>query len=95
MHAATFAPPSPLCFALSPILVLLSFPADVESLSRCSSDEEEERAARKTALVTSMDEALRTVNDSQEPGEEDFLRQNFEALAESCSSGGTEQMLPS
>ncbi|XP_043961955.1 mitogen-activated protein kinase-binding protein 1-like isoform X3 [Gambusia affinis] len=60
--------------------------ADVESLSRCSSDEEEERAARKTALVTSMDEALRTVNDSQEPGEEDFLRQNFEALAESCSS---------
>ncbi|PWA27494.1 hypothetical protein CCH79_00000163 [Gambusia affinis] len=61
-------------------------PDDVESLSRCSSDEEEERAARKTALVTSMDEALRTVNDSQEPGEEDFLRQNFEALAESCSS---------
>ncbi|XP_054900420.1 mitogen-activated protein kinase-binding protein 1-like [Poeciliopsis prolifica] len=60
--------------------------ADLESLSRCSSDEEEERAARKTAWVTSMDEALRTVNDSQEPGEEDFLRQNFEALAESCGS---------
>ncbi|XP_014899605.1 mitogen-activated protein kinase-binding protein 1-like isoform X2 [Poecilia latipinna] len=59
---------------------------DVETLSRCSSDEEEERAARKTPLVTSMDEALRTVNDSQEPGEEDFLWQNFEALAESCSS---------
>ncbi|XP_014858358.1 PREDICTED: mitogen-activated protein kinase-binding protein 1-like isoform X2 [Poecilia mexicana] len=61
-------------------------PDDVESLSRCSSDEEEERAARKSPLVTSMDEALRTVNDSQEPGEEDFLRQNFEALAVSCSS---------
>ncbi|XP_017157686.1 mitogen-activated protein kinase-binding protein 1-like isoform X2 [Poecilia reticulata] len=61
-------------------------PDDVESLSRCSSDEEEERAARKTALVRSMDKALRAVNDSQEPGEEDFLRQNFEALAESCSS---------
>uniref|UniRef100_A0A087X9D8 Mitogen-activated protein kinase binding protein 1 n=1 Tax=Poecilia formosa TaxID=48698 RepID=A0A087X9D8_POEFO len=60
--------------------------ADVETLSRCSSDEEEERAARKSPLVTSMDEALRTVNDSQEPGEEDFLWQNFEALAVSCSS---------
>ncbi|XP_007544839.1 mitogen-activated protein kinase-binding protein 1-like isoform X2 [Poecilia formosa] len=59
---------------------------DVETLSRCSSDEEEERAARKSPLVTSMDEALRTVNDSQEPGEEDFLWQNFEALAVSCSS---------
>ncbi|XP_014858359.1 PREDICTED: mitogen-activated protein kinase-binding protein 1-like isoform X3 [Poecilia mexicana] len=44
--------------------------ADVESLSRCSSDEEEERAARKSPLVTSMDEALRTVNDSQEPAEQ-------------------------
>ncbi|XP_027895562.1 mitogen-activated protein kinase-binding protein 1-like isoform X2 [Xiphophorus couchianus] len=68
-------------------------PDDVESLSRCSSDEEEERAARKTALVTSMDEALRTVNDSQEPGEEDFLRQNFEALAESCSSAEQSKVL--
>ncbi|KAM4712862.1 mitogen-activated protein kinase-binding protein 1-like isoform 2-T2 [Anableps anableps] len=60
---------------------------DVESLGRSSSDEEnEEEAERKTVLVTSMDEALRTVNDSHDHSQEDFLRQNFEALAESCSS---------
>ncbi|XP_035990087.1 mitogen-activated protein kinase-binding protein 1 [Fundulus heteroclitus] len=62
---------------------------DGESLSRGSSDgeteEEEEEAERKSGSVTSMDEALRTVNGSHVHSQEDFLRQNFETLGESCS----------
>lgn len=69
--------------------------ADVESLGRYSSDEEnEEREEEKQkAEVTSMDEALRTVTGSADRSQEDFLRQNFETLAESCSTGRTGQTL--
>ncbi|KAK5606493.1 hypothetical protein CRENBAI_020100 [Crenichthys baileyi] len=61
---------------------------DVDSLSCGSPDREneEEEAERKTVLVTSMDEALRTVNDTHDHNQEDFLKENFETLAESCSS---------
>lgn len=61
--------------------------ADVESLGRDSSDEEDEEKGK--AEVTSMDEALRTVTGTADHSEEDFLRQNFETLAESCSTGRT------
>ncbi|MEQ2170490.1 hypothetical protein GOODEAATRI_000694 [Goodea atripinnis] len=61
---------------------------DVDSLSCGSPDKEneEEEAERKTVLVTSMDEALRTVNDTHDHSQEDFLKQNFETLADSCNS---------
>ncbi|XP_070705443.1 mitogen-activated protein kinase-binding protein 1-like [Pempheris klunzingeri] len=61
--------------------------ADVESLSQHSSDEENEdkEEEEQKAEVTSMDEALRTVTDVADDGQEDFLMQNFETLAESCS----------
>ncbi|XP_038141966.1 mitogen-activated protein kinase-binding protein 1-like [Cyprinodon tularosa] len=63
---------------------------DVDCVSQGRSDEEneeeEEESERKAVLVTSMDEALRTVNDFYEPNQEDFLRQNFETLSEGCSS---------
>lgn len=63
----------------------------MESLGRDSSDgEDEEREEEKRkAEVTSMDEALRTVTGTADHSEEDFLRQNFETLAESCSTGRT------
>ncbi|XP_040920240.1 mitogen-activated protein kinase-binding protein 1-like [Toxotes jaculatrix] len=62
--------------------------ADVESLSQDSSDEENEEREDEEhkADVTSMDEALRTVTDTAVRSQEDFLRQNFEMLAESCST---------
>ncbi|XP_056261506.1 mitogen-activated protein kinase-binding protein 1-like isoform X2 [Seriola aureovittata] len=62
--------------------------ADVESLSQDSSDEEnEEREEEEQKTeVTSMDEALRTVTDTTDRSQEDFLKQNFETLAESCST---------
>nr|XP_019947162.1 PREDICTED: mitogen-activated protein kinase-binding protein 1 [Paralichthys olivaceus] len=63
--------------------------ADVESLSQDSSDEEdheEREEVKQKAEVTSMDEALRTVTDTVDHNREDFLRQNFETLAESCST---------
>ncbi|XP_028996696.1 mitogen-activated protein kinase-binding protein 1-like [Betta splendens] len=62
--------------------------ADVESLSPDSSDEEEEGTddeEEHKAEVTSMDEALRTVTDTGDCSQEDFLKQNFETLAESGS----------
>lgn len=73
----------------------LLFLADVESRSSDEENELEEReeAERKTVFVTSIDEALRTVNDSRDHGQEDFLKQNFETLAENCSSGMAEQTL--
>lgn len=77
-------------FFSSSEFVLLS--AGVGSQSLVSSDnesEEEEGAERKPAEVTSLDEALRTVNDEPERQQEDFLRQNFETLAESSSTGST------
>ncbi|XP_029902723.1 mitogen-activated protein kinase-binding protein 1-like isoform X2 [Myripristis murdjan] len=69
---------------------------DMESLSEDSSDEEneereeeeEEEEERKTA-VTSIDEALRTVTDALDHGQEDFLRRNFETLADNNNT--TEQ----
>ncbi|XP_071334910.1 mitogen-activated protein kinase-binding protein 1-like isoform X2 [Trachinotus anak] len=62
--------------------------ADVESLSQDSSDEEneEQEEEEQKAEVTSMDEALRTVTDTADRCEEDFLKQNFETLAESCTT---------
>ncbi|XP_041832683.1 mitogen-activated protein kinase-binding protein 1-like [Melanotaenia boesemani] len=62
--------------------------ADEESLSRDSSDEENEEREekRKKAAVTSMDEALRTVNAAADHSQEDFLKQNFETLADSCTT---------
>ncbi|XP_044232563.1 mitogen-activated protein kinase-binding protein 1-like isoform X2 [Thunnus albacares] len=61
---------------------------DVESLSQDSSDEENEEREEEElkAELTSMDEALRTVTDAAEHCQEDFLKQNFETLADSCSA---------
>ncbi|KAM9339134.1 mitogen-activated protein kinase-binding protein 1-like [Symphorus nematophorus] len=61
--------------------------ADVESLGQDSSDEENEEREEEEqkAEVTSMDEALRTVTGTSDRSQEDFLKQNFETLAESCS----------
>jgi len=77
------------------VLLSLSGCADVESLSQRSSDEENEEKEEesKTTVVTSMDEALRTVNAPADYSPEDFLKQNFEALAESCSTGTAPQTL--
>ena len=75
-------------------LYLSSDFADVESLSQDSCDEEddeEREEVKPKAEVTSMDEALRTVTDSAVRSREDFLKQNFETLAESCSTGQTGQ----
>ncbi|XP_070781678.1 mitogen-activated protein kinase-binding protein 1-like [Enoplosus armatus] len=60
---------------------------DVESLSQDSSDEENEEREEEEqkAEVTSMDEALRTVTGTADRSREDFLKQNFETLAEGCS----------
>ncbi|CAB1458681.1 unnamed protein product [Pleuronectes platessa] len=63
--------------------------ADVESLSPDSCDEEddeEREEVKQKAEVTSMEEALRTVTDSADRSREDFLKLNFETLAESCST---------
>ncbi|XP_037541969.1 mitogen-activated protein kinase-binding protein 1-like [Nematolebias whitei] len=61
--------------------------ADDESPSVGSSDDEsKDEAERRPAAVTSLDEALRRVNSDPEHEQEDFLRQNFETLAESCST---------
>ncbi|KAF3702668.1 Mitogen-activated protein kinase-binding protein 1 [Channa argus] len=54
---------------------------DVVSLSQDSADEDIEDEQK--AEMTSMDEALRTVTDTFGQSQEDFLRQNFETLAES------------
>ncbi|XP_060908400.1 mitogen-activated protein kinase-binding protein 1-like [Labrus mixtus] len=61
--------------------------ADVESLRQDSSDEENEdtEEEEQKTEVTSMDEALRTVTDTAERSQEDFLKQNYETLAESSS----------
>lgn len=61
--------------------------ADVESLGRASSDEENQESdgEEQKAEVTNMDEALRTV--TAEHSHEDFLQQNFETLAERSSVG--------
>ncbi|XP_038582055.1 mitogen-activated protein kinase-binding protein 1-like isoform X2 [Micropterus salmoides] len=61
--------------------------ADGESLSQDSSDEENDEREEEVqkAGVTSMDEALRTVTGTADCSQEDFLKQNFEALAESCN----------
>lgn len=73
--------------------LLLSDSADVESLSQDTSDEENEEREEEEqkAEVTSMDEALRTVTDITDHSQEDFLKQNFETLAEGCSTGKAEQ----
>lgn len=61
-----------------------------ECLGWDSSDEEKEK---QKAEVTSVDEALRTVTGPADRSEEDFLRQNFEMLAESRSIGKGGQTL--
>lgn len=61
-----------------------------ECLGRDSSDEEKEK---QKAEVTSVDEALRTVTGPADRSQEDFLRQNFETLAESSSIGRGGQSL--
>ncbi|XP_035472971.2 mitogen-activated protein kinase-binding protein 1-like isoform X1 [Scophthalmus maximus] len=60
--------------------------ADAESLGQDSSDEEddEREEVKQRVDVTSLDEALRTVTDTANRSQEDFLKQNFETLAESC-----------
>lgn len=77
------------CLSCNCSSFLLSDSADVESLSQDSSDEENEEKEEEElkAEVTSMDEALRTVTDAAEHSQEDFLKQNFETLADSCSAG--------
>lgn len=69
--------------------VSASDPADVESFEQDSSDEESARrvAEKPKGEVTSMDEALRAVAGCADHNQEDFLKQNFETLAESCSIG--------
>ncbi|XP_013885738.1 mitogen-activated protein kinase-binding protein 1 [Austrofundulus limnaeus] len=57
------------------------------------SEEEEQEPERKPAEVTSIDEALRTVNDGPEREQEDFLRQNFETLVESSSTAEQSRVL--
>ncbi|XP_068610167.1 mitogen-activated protein kinase-binding protein 1-like [Brachionichthys hirsutus] len=57
---------------------------DVGSLGQESSDEEKEE---QESAVTIMDEALRTVTGAADHSQENFLTQNFEALAKSCSMG--------
>ncbi|XP_053744246.1 mitogen-activated protein kinase-binding protein 1-like [Synchiropus splendidus] len=57
--------------------------ADVEFLSQDSSDEE------LKGQVTSLDEALRAVTGGDEQHHQDFLKQNFETLADGCAN--TEQ----
>ncbi|XP_056150161.1 mitogen-activated protein kinase-binding protein 1-like [Lampris incognitus] len=61
---------------------------DIESLNQDSSDEErgdrEEEEERKME-VTSIDEALRTVTDAPDCCHEDFLKQNFETLADNSN----------
>lgn len=73
------------------MFLLLSDSADVESLGQDTSDEENEKReeGEQKAEVTSMDEALRTVTDTADRRQEDFLKQNYETLAESCSTGKT------
>ncbi|XP_041661551.1 mitogen-activated protein kinase-binding protein 1-like [Cheilinus undulatus] len=63
--------------------------ADAESLSQDSSDEESEDTEEEEQKeeVTSMDEALRTVTDTAERSQEGFLKQRFETLAESSTTG--------
>ncbi|KAK2856450.1 hypothetical protein Q5P01_005185 [Channa striata] len=58
---------------------------DVESLTQDSSDEDNDDADKdeEKAEMTSMDEALRTVTDNVGHSQEDFLKQNFETLAQS------------
>lgn len=69
---------------------LASDSADGESLSPDSSDEENEdtEEEEQKAELTSMDWALRTVTDTAERSQEDFLKQNFETLTESSSKTG-------
>lgn len=43
--------------------------------------------------VTSVDEALLKVTGAAENGQEDFLKQNFETLNQSCSTGMRRQTL--
>ena len=61
----------------------------MESLGQDSTDEdnEEREEEEQKAEVTSMDEALRTVTGTSDHSQEDFLKQNFETLAESCIMG--------
>lgn len=82
-------------FAFTCSSFLPSGSADVESLSQGSSDEESEKkeGRGKLVTVTSMDEALRTVNDAGDHSQKDFLKQNFEMLADSCGTGKTKQAL--
>lgn len=79
------------CLSFTFLSFVFADSADVESLCQDSSDEEdedEERAEEKhNAGVTSMDEALRTVAGTADRSREEFLRQNFEMLAESCRPG--------
>ncbi|XP_024146352.1 mitogen-activated protein kinase-binding protein 1 isoform X1 [Oryzias melastigma] len=56
----------------------------LESRNRSSSEEEEEDEKEEMAeAVTSLDEALRRVN--ADHGQQDFLKENYETLGESCS----------
>lgn len=65
--------------------------ADVESLGQDSSGEESEEREEEEQIaeVTSMDEALKAVTDAADRSQVDFLKQNYETLAESCSTGKT------
>ncbi|KAM3602699.1 uncharacterized protein V6R79_009223 [Siganus canaliculatus] len=62
--------------------------ADVESIGQDTSEEEieEREEEEQKEEVTSMDEALRTVTGAADRSQEDFLKQNFETLAESCTA---------
>ncbi|XP_074542001.1 mitogen-activated protein kinase-binding protein 1-like isoform X2 [Halichoeres trimaculatus] len=70
--------------------------ADGESLSPDSSDEENEdtEEEEQKAELTSMDWALRTVSDTAEHSQEDFLKQSFETLTESSSQTAEQSRVP-
>ncbi|XP_028295343.1 mitogen-activated protein kinase-binding protein 1-like isoform X2 [Gouania willdenowi] len=57
-----------------------------EYVSPDSSEDEEEEEEEQVVCVASVDEALRAVTDASNHSPEDFLRQNFETLAENCST---------
>lgn len=63
---------------------------DADSISLDSTDEDGAKRSLKGA-VTSVDEALMKVTGAAEQAQEDFLKQNFGTLNQSCSAGRRKQ----
>ncbi|TWW69079.1 mitogen-activated protein kinase-binding protein 1-like [Takifugu flavidus] len=67
---------------------------DSDSMSLDSSEEDRVEQVLQGAM-TSVDEALLKVTGAAEHGQEDFLKQNFETLTQSCSTAEQNAMRPS